>query len=213
MHAAQEVGGDYYDIIETDRGDSWITIGDVSGHGVDSGLIMMMAQTSIMSVVKDCPTCSPSDVLASVNKVIRENISRLGSDHYMTLTALCLNGSLMSFAGKHQDIIIYRAGHNRTETFPTTGTWLGMADDIEGYIKDTTVKLEQGDIVLLYTDGITEAMNEQGDLFGEDRLAQSLDKYAHLPMGKLIEMVMRDLDYFKREQYDDMTIVAIKKIS
>ena len=78
MHPAKEVGGDYYDIIETAGGVRWITMGDVSGHGVDSGLIMMMAQTSIISMVKNCVECKPSTVLKAVNSVIRENLSRLG---------------------------------------------------------------------------------------------------------------------------------------
>ena len=60
MLPAKEVGGDYYDIIETDAGDRWVAIGDVAGHGVDSGLIMMMAQASIMTVIKGNPARSPS---------------------------------------------------------------------------------------------------------------------------------------------------------
>src|SRR5262249_39256965 len=67
MHPAQEVGGDYYDIIETEAGSRWIAIGDVAGHGVDSGLIMMMAQTSIMTVIKGNPQVKPAEVLKTVN--------------------------------------------------------------------------------------------------------------------------------------------------
>jgi len=87
MLPAREVGGDYYDIIETSDGDKWVTIGDVSGHGVDAGLIMMMAQTCISSTISSIRNCQPSELLSSVNQVIRENISRLGSDHYMTMMA------------------------------------------------------------------------------------------------------------------------------
>ncbi|MCG8376666.1 MAG: SpoIIE family protein phosphatase, partial [Chlorobiales bacterium] len=86
MLPAKEVGGDYYDIIETPTGERWIAIGDVSGHGVDSGLVMMMAQTSLLSTVNECSEAKPSQVLGSVNSVLRENISRLGSDYYMTMT-------------------------------------------------------------------------------------------------------------------------------
>ena len=93
MFPAKEVGGDYYDIIETPKGDKWVTIGDVSGHGVDSGLIMMMAQTSISAMVGNCSECQPSEVLRRVNHVIKENIARLGSDHYMTMMAIHLNES------------------------------------------------------------------------------------------------------------------------
>ena len=136
MVPAKEVGGDYYDIIETTKGDKWVTIGDVSGHGVDSGLIMMMAQTSMLSMVNNSTNPKPSEVLSSINTVIKENISRLGSDHYMTMMAIKFNGTCMTIAGKHQDIIIYRAASNKTETITTNGTWLGIAKKIEHFQKD-----------------------------------------------------------------------------
>ena len=79
------------------------------------------------------PTCGdmqPSDLLCSINTIINENISRLGSDHYMTMMALKFNESKMTIAGKHQDIIIYRAASNNTEIIATDGTWLGITKNI-----------------------------------------------------------------------------------
>ncbi len=212
MYPAREVGGDYYDIIETSNDDKWVTIGDVSGHGVDSGLIMMMAQTSILSIIQNNKFSKPSAVLGSVNTIIRENISRMGSDHYMTLMAIRLNGSTMTFAGKHQDIIVYRSSSNKTEIIPSTGTWLGIADNIEKYLKDSSISLAKGDIVLLFTDGIIEATDSSGEMFGQDRLKNALNLYADLPVGKLLESIMRDVKTFNHEQMDDMTLVAIKKL-
>ncbi len=132
-------------------------MGDVSGHGVDSGLIMMMAQTSIVSLVNNSADCKPSTVLESVNSVLRENISRLGSDHYMTMMALHFKDGEITFAGKHQDLIIYRSALNKTEVIPSTGTWLGIADNIGKYLTDRSVKIQENDVILLFTDGITEA--------------------------------------------------------
>lgn len=211
MHPAREVGGDYYDIIESSEDDKWVTIGDVSGHGVDSGLIMMMAQTSLLSVIHNNRYSKPSSVLSSVNSIIRENISRMGLDHYMSMMAIRFNGSSMTFAGKHQDIIIYRSSSNKTEVIASRGTWLGIADNIGHYLKDSQVELEDGDIVLLFTDGITEASNHSGEMFGQDRLEQALHLYADLPVGKLLDNVMRDVKAFNHEQMDDMTLLAIKK--
>lgn len=211
MLPAKEVGGDYYDIMETPSGDKWVTIGDVSGHGVDSGLIMMMAQTSILSMINNCTDCSPSAVLNSVNKVIRENISRLGSDHYMTLMAIRINESEVTLAGKHQEVIIYRSALNKTEVIPTQGTWLGISDDINGHLEDRTIKVNDGDVVLLFTDGITEATNKNGEMYGQFRLEQALNHYADLPVGKLLDKVMGDVKSFQEEQLDDMTLVVIKK--
>jgi sigma-B regulation protein RsbU (phosphoserine phosphatase) len=213
MMPAIEVGGDYYDIIETENGDKWIAMGDVSGHGVDSGLIMMMAQTSIVSMVNNSENCNPSLVLQSVNSVLRENITRLGSDHYMTMMAIRFNEKEMTFAGKHQDIIIYRAALNKTEVIQTTGTWLGIADHIGKYLVDKSVKIDEDDIILLFTDGITEATNADGQMYGQERLEQALNHYADLPVGKLLDKILGEVKEFQEEQLDDMTLVIIKKSS
>ena len=211
MLPAKEVGGDYYDIIETPQGDKWVTIGDVSGHGVDSGLIMMMAQTSILSKVNNNGTCGPSEMLNSINGIIRENITRLGSEHYMTMMALRLNATEMIVAGKHQDLIIYRSALNRTESVTIPGTWLGIADNIRQNLQDFTIEINSGDIVLLFTDGITEATNEDGEMFGQVRLEQILNKYADLPVSKLRNKIVSEIMAYQKEQLDDMTLVVIKK--
>jgi len=213
MIPAKEVGGDYYDIIETPNENKWIAMGDVSGHGVDSGLIMMMAQTSIVSIVNNSANCNPSLVLQSVNSVLRENITRLGSDHYMTMMAIRFNDREMTFAGKHQDIIIYRAALNKTEVIQTAGTWLGIADDIGKYLTDNSVIIEDNDIILLFTDGITEATNADGQMYGQERLEQALNHYADLPIGKLLDKIINEVKEFQEEQLDDMTIVVLRKSS
>jgi serine phosphatase RsbU (regulator of sigma subunit) len=211
MLPAKEVGGDYFDIIETPEGDKWVTIGDVSGHGVDSGLIMMMAQTCISSTVSSIRNCQPSQLLNLVNRVIRENISRLGSDHYMTMMAIRFNESQMSIAGKHQDVIIYRSAFNKTETIPTSGTWLGITDNIDGYLTDIHEKIEAGDIVLLFSDGVTESTSKEGEMYGQVRLEQILNQSADLPVSKILEKIIEDVRNFQEDQYDDMSLVVVKK--
>jgi serine phosphatase RsbU (regulator of sigma subunit) len=213
MSPAKEVGGDYYDVIETPQGEKWITIGDVAGHGVDSGLIMMMAQTSILATVNNSSGANPSKILNKVNSVMRENLARLGSDHYMTLMAIRFDNTEMTMAGKHQDVIIYRSAFNKTEHIETSGTWLGITDDIGKHIKDTTVRLDKDDLVLLFTDGITEAENGNGEMFGQDRLDNALHQFADLPVSKILEKIMRRVDGFQKEQSDDMTLVVIRKDS
>jgi sigma-B regulation protein RsbU (phosphoserine phosphatase) len=173
----------------------------------------MMAQTSIMSMVNSGSDCKPSEVLNSVNKVIRENISRLGSDYYMTMMAIHLDEAQMTIAGKHQDALIYRYALNKTEVIPTEGTWLGISDDIGNCLKDIEVKMNIGDIALLFTDGITEARNENGEMYGQIRLEQALNQYADLPVGKLLDKIIEEVKAFQEEQLDDMTLVVIKKLS
>ena len=211
MIPAQEVGGDYYDIIETSKGDKWIAIGDVSGHGVDSGLIMMMAQTSILSKVNSNGECGPAELLNSINDTVRENISRLGSDHYMTMMAMRLNRNEMTIAGKHQDLIIYRAATNKIETLTIPGTWLGITDEIKDSMKEINVKLNTGDTILLFTDGITEATDANGEMFSQTRLELALNKYADLPVRKIRDKIVEEVIAYQENQSDDITLVVIKK--
>ena len=213
MVPAQEVGGDYYDVIESPKGATWVAMGDVSGHGVDSGLIMMMAQTSIISTLDADGTSGPSSVLVSVNGVIRENVARLGSDHYMTMTLLRLDGGTVTAAGKHQDLLVYRASDHCSESIPSTGTWLGIIEDISEYVSDFSFQMRPGDVLLLFTDGITEAMNRAGEMYGQERLQLSLDRYAHLPVAGILERIMEDVRAFHFEQQDDMTLVVIKRMA
>lgn len=211
MSPAREVGGDYYDIIETQDGNKWITMGDVSGHGVDSGLIMMMVQTSIFGLVNNGREQKPSNILEMANTVIRENLSRLGSNHYMTIMAIQFTDTQMTLAGKHQDVLVYRSSQNKTETIPTTGTWLGIVDDVTDYMEDRTVDIEEGDLILLFTDGITEAENIKGEMFGQVRLENLLNEYADLPVSKILEKIISDVNDYQQEQLDDMTLLVIKK--
>ena len=208
----KQVGGDYYDIIETDGGRQWVSMGDVSGHGVDSGLVMMMAQTSIYSIVNDAPDPSPSTILSSVNRAIRENIERLGSDHYMTVSLLHLEETAFTVAGRHQDLILYRDGANRTEVVPTRGTWLGIAEDISGFLEDTAVSVAPGDTILLFTDGVTEATSRAGELFGQNRLERLLKQHADLTPSKLVQRIVAEVEGFQEEQSDDITVVVLRKL-
>lgn len=212
MQPADEVGGDYYDIIETDSGETWISIGDVSGHGVESGLIMMMTQTSIYSTVNRSPGQQPSSVLARVNTVIKQNIWRLGADRYMTISTLLVKPDGIVVAGKHQDILIYRHQERRVEAVPTSGTWIGIVDDLEGLLQDITIPIAPGDVVLLFTDGVTEAANRRGEMFGEERLQHAIERYATLQVRDLVKSIVRDVQDFLDRQDDDITIVAMRRI-
>ena len=211
MLPAREVGGDYYDIIETNAGDRWIAVGDVAGHGVDSGLIMMMAQSSIMTVIKGMPNARPTDVLNTANLVLREDIRRLGSNHYMTLMVIRLEDERMTIAGHHQDVLVYRADRKHVEAISTKGTWLGITDQIEGFMEVRTVEIAENDIILLFTDGVTEGRNPAGEMFGQERLCESFTRNAGLPLEKTLQRMLEEVREFQVEQEDDMTLILLKR--
>jgi phosphoserine phosphatase RsbU/P len=210
MRPADEVGGDYYDVIQRRDGETWVTIGDVSGHGVESGLVMMMAQTSLFTTIANAPNQQPSQVLRRVNTVIKENVGRLGADRYMTMTALRLDRERVVFAGQHQDLFVHRAAQREVEVIPTQGTWLGIVEDLEGMLDDAELTMGAGDTLLLYTDGITEAANAAGEMFGEARLREAFARHAHLDVNELVERIIDEVQRWTATQSDDVTVVALR---
>jgi len=211
MLPATEVGGDYYDMIETGAGERWVNIGDVSGHGVESGLVMMMTQTSILSAVTQQPGLSPSAVFQSVNKVLRENIARLNTNRYMTLNLVRLEQDRLIVAGKHQDILVWRAASGRVETVTNQGCWIGMVDDTQDLVDNLTLEVAGGDTLLLFTDGATEATS--GDqMYGQERLTAAFERVATQPLDTGLETLLRNVRHFADKLEDDVTLVLIRRL-
>jgi serine phosphatase RsbU (regulator of sigma subunit) len=212
MIPAESVGGDYYDIVETNTR-PWVMIGDVSGHGVESGLIMMMTQTSIRTILAENSAILPSKLLVHLNKVIKENIALLKVDRYLTATAISIGENEITYAGSHQDLLIYREKSEKLETFPSFGTWVGMLDDVEDYMQDRSIQLEIGDMVLLFTDGVTEIGFSNKNMFGQERLEESFKKYAKLPIKDVLKNIIKDALTFCPQQEDDITLVIFRKVA
>jgi len=210
MVPAEQIGGDYYDVIENEAGELWITIGDVSGHGVESGLIMMMTQTSLFTAVNRAPGSAPSEVLGTVNAVLNENNRRLGTDRYMTLSALVLRNNELTFAGKHQDMLIWRAATQKLEVIETTGTWLGVVERLRGIVRDRTVKVHDGDVLLLFTDGVTEAIDAGGRMYGQERLEATFQRCVAFDVEHIVSHVVNDVMQHMHGQADDLTVLACR---
>ncbi len=213
MVPADEVGGDYYDIFETADGEQWVNIGDVSGHGVESGLIMMMAQTSLLTAVSSEKGLSPAAALARTNTVLRRNIRRLDVDRYMTITAIRLEPDKLQFSGRHQPLLIWRAASRTVERVPTTGTWLGIMDELERYLAVEEVPIAEGDAVLLFTDGVTEAIDEDEKMYGLPRLEKVFGKLASRPPDEVIHYIIEDVRAHMAKQDDDLTMVVLARRS
>ncbi len=210
MLPAKDIGGDYYDIINA-GGRDWIAIGDVSGHGVSAGLIMMMAQTAIQTVVRQSPGISPSGLLEIVNRVIRNNLSRLGEEKYMTLNVLAVREEgMFMFSGLHQDILIYRHDSGKVEAVETTGMWVGLVDSLGDINRDGVFYLNKNDIVLLYTDGLTEARDFRGDIFSLKRLRALFQSSGQRPLEEIKDAILDEFKPFRSD--DDVTIILAKRL-
>lgn len=212
MAPASEVGGDYYDFFKTASGENWFAIGDVSGHGVDSGLIMMMVKTSIKSIVNKDSDLTPSQVLTQVNSVIRQNIINLQIDRFMTIFLLKFTASGVTLSGEHLDVAVYRADSEKLERYTTNGTWLCLIENIGDYLEDVEIPIAKGDLIVLYTDGVVEAMNKEGEIFGEDRLFQLIERNHRLPEDEIIQIIIDEVEKYQEEQLDDISMLLVRKV-
>ena len=210
LEPAEQVGGDYYDVISV-AGYDWIVIGDVSGHGLTAGLVMMMVQTAIHTVLLENPTISPSALLTAVNWIIYENIERMKEAKHITIVVLAAEkDGMFSFSGLHEDLLIWRAAVRRVEKVETDGMWIGLEPDISKFLSDGTLKMEPGDCIVLYTDGITEAQSKDGHLFGEKLLTEIVESAGGKSAAAVHAAILNTLkDY---EKPDDVTLFVMKRI-
>lgn len=211
MVPATEVGGDYYEVLPG-AGGCWLGIGDVAGHGLRSGLVMMMLQSVVAALGRDDFDAKPRDLVQTVNAVLYDNVrNRLGQDEHATLTLIryFANGELV-FAGAHEDLVIWRAASQRCERIETHGTWVGATRDIAGETDDLHAKLEPGDLLLLFTDGAIEATNESGEPYGLDRLCAELEAAANLPVEAIRDHLLGSVRSFLSEQDDDIALLVAR---
>lgn len=192
---AKQVGGDYCDVIEAPGG-AWLCIGDVTGHGLLSGLIMLMIQSMVTALARSRPYASPSELLSLVNQGLTPNIrERLGKEEHATMLAARFNrDGRLELAGSHEDPLIYRKRTGRGEFIATQGVWVGILDDIRDSTPNQELRLEPGDIIVLYTDGFVEARNAHGVQLGRERLCALVEE--HAPAGpRAIQTALLDAVY------------------
>jgi sigma-B regulation protein RsbU (phosphoserine phosphatase) len=213
MVPAEQVGGDYFDIVPTKDG-CWFGIGDVSGHGLTAGLIMLMTQCAVTALVRREPHISPTDAVVVVNHMLFENIrQRLRQNDHMTLTLLHLDArGVLRFAGAHEELMILRGGSSKVEHVKTPGTWVGGKASIQDVTNDSQVQLDVGDTLVLYSDGIIESrLPESREEWGVDRLAQVVVENRKKSCADLCVDVMRAVEAWSPVAADDRTLAVIRR--
>lgn len=211
--AAVEVGGDSYDIIR-EGPNTFMYLGDVTGHGVPAGLVMMMVNTLVHLLAETHP--SGYDVLVNTNRQLKPKIK---PTMFMTMIMLRWNDQekkmYLTGAG-HEHIITYRRASNICEVRKTGGIAIGMLQDNSKILREEVLPFESGDSIILYSDGIVEAKNTRGEQFGLDRLKASVEKYT--PISKtpqeLFTSISSDFAAFVEDQtqQDDITLIVIKRL-
>lgn len=212
MNPATEVGGDYYDILQYD-GKVQIGIGDVTGHGLESSVVMLMAQAAVRTLLTNGET-NPVKLLNTVNRLIYDNTRRMRSPKNMSLALLEYDAGTLHLVGQHEELIIIRA-NGRVESVDTLnlGFPLGLESDITPFIAGATLQLHTGDVAVLYTDGITEAINSHKQQYGLTRLYEVLSQNRDRPALAIRYAVMDDLMQYIGQQkvFDDITLLVLKQ--
>jgi sigma-B regulation protein RsbU (phosphoserine phosphatase) len=213
MLPADQVGGDYYDVLPVEDG-CWIAVGDVSGHGVTAGLVMMMVQTGVSSLVTASPDALPSQILGQLNRVIFDNVHRRLTDAlHVTLSLLRYHpdGRLV-VAGAHMDAVLLRAGSDRCEFLRTEGTWIAITDDISSVTRDQEWRLSPGDLLVIPTDGIVEAESASGQSFGYAGLEAALLPLGNAPVELVCDRLFEVVLAHASEPADDASLVILRYV-
>jgi sigma-B regulation protein RsbU (phosphoserine phosphatase) len=206
LEPAKEVGGDFYDFFFIDEHHLFFTVGDVSGKGVPASLFMAVTRTLLRS--RTAAEISPDQILSAVNnELCRDN------DTGMFATVFCgildtNSGEVIYSCGGH-DLPYHLSPSGIIALSSVKGAALGAIEDVS--YQNHSILLQPGDALVVFTDGVTEAMSKSGDFWGKEGLLQSLQDAPGYPASDITGKILQDLRFFARDtaQYDDITILVL----
>ncbi len=206
--SAKGVSGDYYDVLPLGEGKVGLFICDVAGKGVPAALVMVMIRTVLHLIIS--PDRDAATILTWINRGITGSIS---IDHFATLAYLAFDRNdkeIVYSNAAHHPLLLYKKGLNKLVEIDTPGLPIGIEKNTKYAQKRFGV--EKGDIVILYTDGIIEAMNEAGEQYSIGSLKKIVMDNVSLSAEELVDKIKSDLVGFigKARQHDDETIVVMK---
>jgi serine phosphatase RsbU (regulator of sigma subunit) len=215
---AREVGGDYYDVFQVGEQQYGFLIADVSGKGVGAGLYMAQLKGLVLSLIRQ--RLSPRELLMAVNRVIADH---LDGRSFITMSYLVvdLQRQVMTYArAGHCPLLLVPARRGTVlppvKTLAPDGLVVGLKLDdgslFDSLLEEVTVPFVAGDLVVLFTDGISEMMNHEHDCFGEGRLGELAGVYRDLPLEQLAATLIHEVRAFGAGagQHDDMTMLLLR---
>lgn len=208
---AQFVGGDYFDFIDFSNGSHGVAIADVAGHGVSASLHMASIQALLRALVP--VNTSPAQVMSQVHKLFIHNIR---FDTFVTffMGAFDSSAKTLSFcnAGHQPPLVLHesRGNEDSVDMLLPTGAAIGLIEEAE--FGEKTIQLQEGDLLVLYTDGVTEAVNRQNQEFGRERLATLGRQLNRMPARQVVQEIRQGLGKFSEGKpfADDITIVVCR---
>jgi serine phosphatase RsbU (regulator of sigma subunit) len=219
LQPADEVGGDYFDVLQH-NGNIKLGIGDVTGHGLGSGIVALMLQTAIRTLLVNNEKNDPVHFMEVINQTLYHNMQRMNIDKSLSLVLLDYaaspadRGGQVRVSGQHEQLIVVRQGGQVTlqDTFDL-GFLLGLEANIAQFVNELSIDLNPGDGIVLYSDGITEAENEAGEFYGLERLCKVVSQHWTQPAEKIKARIVTDIRKFigPQQVYDDITLLVIKQ--
>ncbi len=206
---AREVSGDFYDFVWLHNERLGITIADVSDKGMAAAMFMALSRTILRTMAIGKPTVH--ETVERANDLI---LADARSDMFVTVFYAVLDPNthqLTYVNAGHNPPLLYRAAHKQVTTLKGHGVALGVLEGIS--LEERAVGLEPGDLVLMYTDGVTDAINALQEEFGADRLADLVAIHAHQSVESIVDEIKRAVTDFAGEgvRFDDLTMVALKR--
>ncbi len=207
---AFEVGGDYYDFFKIDESRLGIVIADVSGKGIEAAFIMAEVKGIFSTLARLYE--NPKDLLIMANSILEDSITRKS---FVTAIygIIDFKNETFNFARAGHSPLLYYHNEN-VERYVPTGIGLGLdySSRFEESIKEMEIKLNNNDIITLFTDGINESVNENMEEFGYERLEEIIKNNANLTVDEISNEIMKSITTFSKNSYqhDDITLVLIK---
>lgn len=209
-HPIRNVAGDFYDFYRLSDGRLAAVIADVSGKGIPAALFMALSVTVLRFGMQ--MNLAPEEVTRRANElIISEQRSRMFATTFVSYITP-ENGAIEFSSGGHNPAIVYRADNQDCDYITADGVAVGIFKEAE--YKRSSTTLRHGDILVLYTDGITEVINNDQEEFGEDRLEEIIMQNAHETADTLIALIMEAINIFSEDQelFDDATLVIVKRV-
>ncbi|MDZ7755300.1 PP2C family protein-serine/threonine phosphatase [Rhodohalobacter sp.] len=210
---AYETGGDYYDFISLKDDQLGVTIGDVSGKGIQAAFFMTFIKGVIHAVCENFE--STVTVLARANKLFKKNAGK-GIFISLIFGVVDVKRDLFTFSrAGHNPLLFFKSNEKKLYTYTPEGIGLGITEDetFRKNISELSLDFQQNDIIILYTDGVVEATNNLNRYYGDNRLQKLIETYHESSADTLLNKIVEDLYTFGdgTNQHDDMTLVVIKK--
>ena len=218
MSPAREVGGDYYDFVEDDDAPGQVlsmVVGDVSGKGLGAGIVAVMARCFLRSMLSAYGMEDPSQLLGYLNHTL---CGELKPGKFMTMLLMIYDArrSVLRYAAAgHENIIVWRAASRSAEAITSGGSPLGISTTMGGPTPNAEMTLQQGDLIVTYTDGVTEAMDMEDNEYELERLLALVNRMGATGTPQaILDAILEDLALHRgeREQTDDITMVLFRRL-